>query len=276
MESPDSGTRTKTVESAVRAISSSDCPTPTVSMRSRSNPNASSTSATSRVAAASPPSDPRVAIDRMKTPGSSATFSIRTRSPSNAPPVNGDVGSTAMTPTDIPASRKLFTRSAVMVLLPAPGGPVRPMRRARPVLGCNPPRICSKPSRWFSTMLTTRASAAGLPALKSSSTRSDDTRQNPFLLSPHWRLRARCAVGVIVTEHMKGAMDDKSQQLLVRRNSLAFGVCARDLGADVDVAHDRPPTTLAAERERDHVGRAVMTEVAAVQLGDRGPADEGD
>ena len=59
-------------------------------------PNASSTSATSRVAAASPPSEPRVAIERMKTPGSSATASMRMRSPSSAPPVNGDVGSTAI------------------------------------------------------------------------------------------------------------------------------------------------------------------------------------
>ena len=105
MESPDSGTSTTTLVSAVRAMSSSLCPTPTVSMRMRSMPNASSTSATSRVAAASPPSEPRVAIDRMNTPGSSATDSMRMRSPSSAPPVNGDVGSTAMMPTVKPASR---------------------------------------------------------------------------------------------------------------------------------------------------------------------------
>ncbi len=38
MPSPDSGTRTSTVESTLRATSSSDCPTPTVSMMIRSKP----------------------------------------------------------------------------------------------------------------------------------------------------------------------------------------------------------------------------------------------
>jgi len=48
---------------------------------------------------------PRAAIDRMNTPGSSAIDSMRIRSPSSAPPVNGDVGSTATMPTVKPASR---------------------------------------------------------------------------------------------------------------------------------------------------------------------------
>ena len=39
MPSPDSGTRTRTVVSAMRATSSSLCPTPTVSMRMRSKPD---------------------------------------------------------------------------------------------------------------------------------------------------------------------------------------------------------------------------------------------
>ncbi len=65
MPSPDSGTRTRTVESAIPVTASSDWPTPTVSMRSRSKPPASSTSSTSRVLVASPPSEPRVAIERM-------------------------------------------------------------------------------------------------------------------------------------------------------------------------------------------------------------------
>ena len=68
--SPDSGTSTTSVVSAVSATSSSLCPTPTVSIRMRSKPTASSTSHTSLVAAASPPSEPREAIERMKTPGS--------------------------------------------------------------------------------------------------------------------------------------------------------------------------------------------------------------
>src|SRR5687768_1541294 len=54
-----------------------------------------------------------------------------------------------------------------MVLFPAPGGPVRPIRRARPRLGCIAPSSASEPGRWFSTMLIARASAAFRPVRKS-------------------------------------------------------------------------------------------------------------
>jgi len=47
----------------------------------------------------------RVAIDRINTPGSRLTDSMRIRSPSSAPPVKGLVGSTAMTATLRPRSR---------------------------------------------------------------------------------------------------------------------------------------------------------------------------
>src|SRR5207249_1720881 len=60
MPSPDSGTSTSSVVSALRAISSSVWPTPTVSTRMRANPNASSRSATSSVVVARPPCPPRV------------------------------------------------------------------------------------------------------------------------------------------------------------------------------------------------------------------------
>src|SRR5213079_3019854 len=63
-----------------------------------SMPSASRTRTASKVARASPPAWPRVAIDRMKTPGSTPVSAIRIRSPSTAPPVYGDVGSTAPTP----------------------------------------------------------------------------------------------------------------------------------------------------------------------------------
>ena len=55
--------------------------------------------------AARPPRWPLVAIDRMNTPGSPACSCIRIRSPSNAPPVKGDEGSTASTPTRRPDAR---------------------------------------------------------------------------------------------------------------------------------------------------------------------------
>src|SRR3954469_6544604 len=110
-------------------------------------------------------------------------------------------------------------------------------------------------------MLTTRASAAGLAALKSASRRSDDTRQNPFLLSPHRRFRAHVALRMVVAKHMKGAVHDKSQELLLRRNSLPPCVCPRNLGTDVDVTDGCSATALTSKRERYHVGRPVMTEV---------------
>src|SRR3989449_5024816 len=66
-------------------MSSSVCPTPTVSSSTRSKPKASSRSATSSVVVASPPCAPRVAIERMNTPGSTPADSIRIRSPSSAP-----------------------------------------------------------------------------------------------------------------------------------------------------------------------------------------------
>ena len=81
-------------------------PTPTVSTRTTSQPAASSTASAWGVAAARPPRCPRVAIDRMNTPASVACSSIRTRSPSSAPPENGDEGSTASTPTRSPRARR--------------------------------------------------------------------------------------------------------------------------------------------------------------------------
>jgi hypothetical protein len=55
-------------------------------------------SMTSLVVVAKPPKEPRVAMDRMKIPGSVARSFMRIRSPSRAPPEYGDVGSTATTP----------------------------------------------------------------------------------------------------------------------------------------------------------------------------------
>src|SRR5689334_8430904 len=144
-------------------MSSSVWPTPTVSMMIRWKPKASSRSATSSVVVASPPWAPRVAIDRMNTLGSRLTDSMRIRSPSSAPPVNGLVGSTATTPTESPPARNRWMSASVSVLLPAPGGPVMPIRRVPPrpssPWACDSTR--SNPSRWFSTRVMARAKAAG-------------------------------------------------------------------------------------------------------------------
>ena len=64
------------------------------------------------VARARPPSCPRVAMLRMKTSGSAKCACMRTRSPRIAPPVNGLVGSTAMTPTVSPL-RRAFRRQPI-------------------------------------------------------------------------------------------------------------------------------------------------------------------
>ena len=90
--SPVPGTSTTIDTSAVRTMSTSSCPTPTVSMITKSRPAASSTSAASLVARASPPRWPRVAMLRMNTPASPACACMRTRSPRMAPPVKGLVG----------------------------------------------------------------------------------------------------------------------------------------------------------------------------------------
>ncbi len=126
MPSPDSGTSTTTVVSARRTMSSSVCPTPTVSTITQSNPAASRSFCVSAVARASPPRLPRVAMLRMNTPGSSVWACIRIRSPRTAPPVNGLVGSTAITLTVAPVFRIAAVSRSTSVLFPAPGGPVMP------------------------------------------------------------------------------------------------------------------------------------------------------
>ena len=62
--------------------------------------------------------------------------------------------------------------AVVIVLFPAPGGPVRPTRRARPSDGCSSASSRSKPGRWFSTIDTARARANGRPASKSARRRA--------------------------------------------------------------------------------------------------------
>ena len=120
--SPVPGTRTTTEMSAVRTMSTSSWPTPTVSMMTRLLPAASSTSAASLVARARPPSWPRVAIERMKTSGSLACACMR-----SAVAEDGASGERARRDPRPPRrrSRRAARVSAVSlstsVLLPAPG-----------------------------------------------------------------------------------------------------------------------------------------------------------
>ena len=124
--------------SASRMTAISFCPTPTVSTSTSSNPMAENRSAAAGAAADSPPSSPRLDIERMNTPGSVLCSAIRTRSPSSAPPLNGLDGSTASTATRRPAARYRVTIAVVRVDLPTPGGPVMPVivaARGRPTSG---------------------------------------------------------------------------------------------------------------------------------------------
>jgi hypothetical protein len=160
------------VLSASDTTSTSDWPTPTVSISTTSNPAASSTRSACGVAHERPPRWPRVAMDRMNTPGSVAWSCIRTRSPSSAPPENGEDGSTASTPTRLPCSRNAETSTDVDVDLPTPGGPVRPITRARPVSGAN---VSATSRSWglaSSTSEISLATARGCPS-RARSTRSD-------------------------------------------------------------------------------------------------------
>ena len=61
---------TSTTVSAWSITSTSACPTPTVSSNTTSRPEASISSAAWSAASLSPPSAPRLAIERMNTPGS--------------------------------------------------------------------------------------------------------------------------------------------------------------------------------------------------------------
>src|SRR6476661_6788845 len=150
------------------------------------------------------------------------------------------------------------------------------MRLARPVRGWSAPRISSNPSRWFSTMLTTRASAAGFPALKSSIRRLEDTCEYSLLFAPHPRRRSRRAGRMVVAEHVQSAVDDKPQQLLSGADALAPGVVASDLDANIYVADYGSAPSDPFQAERNHVCRTLMTKVAMIQARDGGASDESD
>ena len=92
-------------------------------------------SAACSAASLSPPRAPRLAIERMNTPGSRKWSVSRMRSPSNAPLVNGDEGSMERTATERSRSRSSLVSAPISVDLPTPGGPVKPTMAARPVFG---------------------------------------------------------------------------------------------------------------------------------------------
>ena len=179
--SPIPGASSTIVVSASPATSTSDCPTPTVSTRTGSQPAASRTRTACGVVEASPPRWPREAMERMKTSGSVACSCIRIRSPSRAPPENGEDGSTASTPTRRPAARNAATSAEVVVDFPTPGEPVSPTMCAPPDRGARAAiraRSCGAPS---STSVISRPTERGSPARARSTSWSTSTvRATPY------------------------------------------------------------------------------------------------
>ena len=106
ISSPAPGAKTSRVVSAALTMSISTCPDPTVSTRIMSLPMASMTCTAPMAALASPPTQPRVARERINTLGSALWRCILILSPSKAPPVSALVGSMAITPTLMSCLRK--------------------------------------------------------------------------------------------------------------------------------------------------------------------------
>src|SRR6476620_11297928 len=93
---------------------------------------------------------------------------MRTRSPSRAPPKNGEDESTFRTPMLLPRSRNAPTRALVDVDLPTPGLPVMPMTWARPECGASAAMTSRSAGCASSTSEMSRATARGEPALAAS------------------------------------------------------------------------------------------------------------
>ena len=163
--SPDPGCTTTATVSAASATSVSDWPTPTVSITTTSNAAASACAAV-RVAGARPPSRSPAAVERMNSPRSPGSASIRIRSPSSAPPERLDVGSTASTATVRPSARQARASADSNVDLPAPGGPVTPTmcERGSPPATAPSSAAISSRCRRFSIRLRAAGAAARSPS----------------------------------------------------------------------------------------------------------------
>ena len=121
------GARTTITVSTTRITSTSLCPTPTVSTIMKSNFALCTNRNTAFVLTESPPRCPRVASERMKTPGSVKWSVNLIRSPRSAPPDIGEDGSTARTATEKFRSLNNLIRASTVVDFPTPGAPVIPI-----------------------------------------------------------------------------------------------------------------------------------------------------
>ena len=161
-------------------------------------PAASSTRTACGVASARPPRWPRVAIERMNTPGSVACSCMRTRSPRIAPPLNGLVGSIASTPTssrrrgaardDQPVGERRLARAGRAGDADDPG-----MARVPVVAGASHARAADRPARrWIRR--GERAAVAVQGARRPARRRSGVHERRP--VGPATR-RVRSALGLV-------------------------------------------------------------------------------
>ena len=148
IESPDSGTRTTTRRvGGARDVQLALPDADGLDQHAVEAERVEHVAQLSRVAAASPPSEPRVAIERMKTPGierdrfhADAIAEQRAAGERRRGVHRDDAHGE-------PGGAPLAARRVTSVLFPAPGGPVIPMRRACPSFGCSAPSSASQPSR---------------------------------------------------------------------------------------------------------------------------------
>ena len=183
-ESPEPGWTQNTTVSATPATSVSDWPTPTVSISTRSNSARITHHGGQRLVGQ--PAQPVARRHRAHEdcPRRRESWTMRTRSPSSAPPLALDEGSTAITPTVLPSLRQAATSAAHSEDLPTPGGPVTPTTCA---CGCAPRRVeqACEPSLSGSRSSAASAEAsARLPPSRSAS------RRHSVLSGPP---RAACA-----------------------------------------------------------------------------------
>src|SRR3954462_2968489 len=104
---------------------------------------------------------------------------MRTRSPSSAPPENGDDGSTASTPTRLPAARSARTSAVVEVDLPTPGDPVSPSTCACRVCGASASATSRSLGLASSTREISRATDRASPFRAPSTSAATSTARRP-------------------------------------------------------------------------------------------------
>ena len=99
-------------------------------MRTRSHPHAKRKPAMSSTMRGTEPEDERVAMERTYTRSlmsGLSTEDMRIRSPNRAPPVRGELGSTASRATRWPSPAQAVIKASTSTDLPTPGAPVMAM-----------------------------------------------------------------------------------------------------------------------------------------------------